>query len=149
VLLPQPGVTDKLEAGTSPVLLLAARTVSGPVPVNVRATGETLPAPAVKDWLAPDPMLTPGPAGFVTVTVIAAGAGRLAPSRADTVTVADPVWPMAGVTESVQESVLTPHVAGRIVTPGEPAVAMVAGISAGTLLVTVKWMLPVPPTVNE
>ena len=90
VLLPHPFDTDRLEAGTSAVLLLTTRTVSGPVPVSVNATGDALPTPAVNDWLPPEPMVSVGAAGSVTVIVIDAGAPRLAPSSAETVTVTMP-----------------------------------------------------------
>jgi hypothetical protein len=90
-LLPQPEETSRSDADTSCVLLLRALTVSGPVPVTENATGAAEPVPAVNSWLAPELTVMVGAAGSVTVTIIVAGAGRLAPSRAETVTLAEPI----------------------------------------------------------
>src|SRR3984893_10840394 len=89
-----------------------------------------------------------GAAEPVTVTVIEAEADRFAPSTAATVTVTGPPGPFAGMTESVHDSVETPQSAGAIVTPGDPAATMEAGIDAVLLLVTEKCSAPAPLTVN-
>src|ERR1700690_1220577 len=109
VLLPQPGDTARLALGTNVVLLLTALSAKGPVPVTRKVTGEAAPAPAVYSWFAPALMLSVGPAGFVTVMIIVAGAARLAPSSADTVTLAVPTWPIAGVTHRVQAKIVVPQ----------------------------------------
>ena len=90
VPLPQPFDTDRSLFGISVVLLLWAVTVSGAVPVTPKLPGEKAPAPAVYSWLAPELIVSVGAAGVVTVTIIVAGAARLAPSSAETVTLATP-----------------------------------------------------------
>jgi hypothetical protein len=89
-----------------------------------------------------------GGAEPVTATVIEAEADRFAPSTAATVTVTVPPGPLAGMTERVHVRVDTPQSAGAIVTPGEPAATMEAGIDIALLLVTEKCNAPVPLTVN-
>lgn len=74
----------------------------------------------------------------VTVTVIDAGAGRLAPSSADTVTLTVPPGPAAGMTDSEHVIVVTPQSDGVMVTPGDPAATMAAGIEVVLVLVTEK-----------
>jgi hypothetical protein len=80
--------------------------------------------------------------------VIEAEADRFAPSTAATVTVTVPPGPFAGMTDSVHDRVELPQSAGAIVTPGDPAATIEAGIEAVLLLVTEKCSAPAPLTVN-
>jgi hypothetical protein len=82
------------------------------------------------------------------VTFIAAGAARLAPSRAEKVTLTLPPPTVEAVTASVQDRVVVPHVEGATVNPGDPAETIEAGINRESLLVTVKCRGPVPVTVK-
>jgi hypothetical protein len=52
------------------------------------------------------------------------------------------------MTDSVHDSVEVPQSAGAIVTPGDPAATMEAGIEDVLLLVTEKCSAPAPLTVN-
>ena len=80
--------------------------------------------------------------------VIEAEADRFAPSTAATVTVTVPPGPFAGMTERLHDRVEIPQSAGAIVTPGDPAATIEAGIEAVLLLVTEKCSAPAPLTVN-
>jgi hypothetical protein len=80
--------------------------------------------------------------------VIEAEADRFAPSTAATVRLTVPPGPFAGMTDSVHDRVDVPQSAGAIVTPGDPAATMEAGIEAVSLLVTEKCNAPVPVTMN-
>ena len=84
----------------------------------------------------------------MTVTAMEAVAERFAPSSAASVTVTVPPGPFAGITETAQLNVLAPQSAGVIVTPGEPAATMEAGMEVVLLLVTEKCSGPLPVTVN-
>jgi hypothetical protein len=52
------------------------------------------------------------------------------------------------MTEAVHDKVELPQSAGAIVTPGDPAATMEAGMEDVLLLVTEKCNAPVPLTVN-
>jgi hypothetical protein len=59
-----------------------------------------------------------------------------------------PPGPFAGRIESVHDRAELPQPAGAIVTPGDPAATMEAGMEAVLLLVTAKCNAPVPLIVN-
>jgi hypothetical protein len=73
----------------------------------------------------------------------------LAPSTAATVRLTVPPGPFAGMTDREHLTVDTPQSEGAIVTPGDPAATIEAGIEETLLLVTVKCSAPEPLTVNE
>jgi hypothetical protein len=106
------------------------------------------PPPPPDVGVGPEVELGGDAAEPVTATVIEADADRFAPSTAATLTVTVPPGPLAGMTERVHVRVDTPQSAGAIVTPGEPAATMEAGIDVALLLVTEKCNAPVPLTVN-
>jgi hypothetical protein len=99
--------------------------------------------------VAPDVIDIVGADGLVTVIVVGVVATRFAPSLAINVMVAVPIWPISGVTETMQALVPFPHVAGVSVTPGVPVAPSDAGMRDGLLLVTEKLSVPKPFAVIE